>query len=44
MQVGETARLTCPSQTAYGDAGQPPVVPPGATLRFDVELLSVAVE
>lgn len=44
MQVGETARLTCPSQTAYGDAGQPPTVPPGATLRFDVELLSVAAE
>jgi FKBP-type peptidyl-prolyl cis-trans isomerase len=44
MQVGETARLTCPSQTAYGDAGQPPVVPPGATLRFDVELLAVAAE
>jgi FKBP-type peptidyl-prolyl cis-trans isomerase len=44
MQVGETARLTCPSQTAYGDAGQPPVVPPGATLRFDVELIAVGAE
>jgi FKBP-type peptidyl-prolyl cis-trans isomerase len=40
MAVGGTARLTCPSNTAYGDLGQPPSVPPGATLRFDVELVA----
>lgn len=40
MKVGEKARLTCPSDTAYGDQGQGPI-PPGATLVFDVELLSI---
>lgn len=40
MKVGETARLTCPSDTAYGDQGQGPI-PPGATLIFEVELLSI---
>ena len=40
MKVGEKARLTCPSASAYGDQGQGPI-PPGATLVFDVELLSI---
>jgi FKBP-type peptidyl-prolyl cis-trans isomerase FkpA len=40
MKVGEKARLTCPSETAYGDQGQGPI-PPGATLIFEVELLSI---
>ena len=40
MKVGEKARLTCPSDSAYGDQGQGPI-PPGATLVFDVELLSI---
>ncbi len=40
MKVGEKARLTCPSEAAYGDQGQGPI-PPGATLIFDVELLSI---
>lgn len=40
MKVGEKARLTCPSDTAYGDQGQGPI-PPGATLIFEVELLSI---
>jgi FKBP-type peptidyl-prolyl cis-trans isomerase FkpA len=41
MKVGETARLTCPASIAYGDRGSRDVIPPGATLRFDVELLGV---
>jgi FKBP-type peptidyl-prolyl cis-trans isomerase FkpA len=41
MKVGEKATLTCPSDTAYGDQGRPPVIPGGATLIFDVELLDV---
>jgi FKBP-type peptidyl-prolyl cis-trans isomerase len=41
MKTGEQARLVCPSEIAYGDAGQPPTIPPGATLVFEVELLQV---
>ncbi len=41
MKVGEQARIVCPSDIAYGDRGQPPTIPPGATLVFDVELLSI---
>jgi FKBP-type peptidyl-prolyl cis-trans isomerase FkpA len=40
MKVGEKARLTCPSESAYGDQGQGPI-PPGATLIFEVQLLSI---
>jgi FKBP-type peptidyl-prolyl cis-trans isomerase FkpA len=41
MKVGEKARLTCPSDVAYGDQGRPPQIPGGATLVFDVELLEI---
>jgi FKBP-type peptidyl-prolyl cis-trans isomerase FkpA len=41
MKVGGKATLTCPSDSAYGDMGRPPVIPGGATLTFDVELLDV---
>ncbi len=41
MKVGERAKLVCPSDTAYGDRGRPPVIKPGATLVFDVELLGI---
>jgi FKBP-type peptidyl-prolyl cis-trans isomerase FkpA len=41
MKVGEKARLVCPSDIAYGDHGHPPTIPGGATLVFDVELLSI---
>jgi FKBP-type peptidyl-prolyl cis-trans isomerase FkpA len=41
MKVGEKARLVCPSDIAYGDAGSPPVIPGGATLVFEIELLDV---
>ena len=40
MKVGEKARLICPSDAAYGDQGQGPI-PPGATLIFNVELISI---
>lgn len=41
MKVGEKARLTCPSDVAYGDHGHPPTIPGGATLVFEVELLGI---
>jgi FKBP-type peptidyl-prolyl cis-trans isomerase FkpA len=41
MSVGEKARLVCPSSIAYGDPGRPPTIPGGATLVFEVELLSI---
>ncbi len=40
MQVGGTSRLVCPSETAYGDAGQG-VIPGGAALVFEVQLLAI---
>jgi FKBP-type peptidyl-prolyl cis-trans isomerase len=42
MKVGGKSRLVCPSDIAYGDRGQPPVIKPGATLVFEVELLEIA--
>jgi FKBP-type peptidyl-prolyl cis-trans isomerase len=41
MKVGGKARLVCPSGVAYGDQGRPPVIPPKATLSFEVELLDI---
>jgi FKBP-type peptidyl-prolyl cis-trans isomerase FkpA len=40
MKVGGKATLVCPSDLAYGDQGRPGI-PGGATLTFDIELLSV---
>jgi len=39
MKKGEKSQVVCPSAVAYGDRGQPPTIPPGATLSFEVELL-----
>ena len=41
IKVGGKARLVCPSDIAYGDRGSPPKIKPGATLVFEVELLSI---
>ena len=41
MKEGEVAQLVCPSDIAYGDRGRPPSIPGGATLVFEVELISI---
>ncbi len=41
MKEGDKARLVIPSDLAYGSAGAGGVIPPDATLIFDVELVAV---
>ena len=41
MKPGGKARLTCPPGIAYGERGAGAVIPPNATLHFEIELLSV---
>lgn len=41
IKVGGKSKLVCPSNLAYGDKGAPPLIKPGATLVFDVELLEI---
>lgn len=41
MKSGGKAQLLCPPQIAYGERGAGGVIPPNATLRFEIELLEI---
>jgi FKBP-type peptidyl-prolyl cis-trans isomerase FkpA/FKBP-type peptidyl-prolyl cis-trans isomerase FklB len=41
IKVGGKSKLICPSSLAYRDKGRPPLIKPGATLVFEIELLEI---
>ncbi len=41
INLGSKAIVLCPPETAYGEDGAPPVIPPNATLNFKIELLEI---
>ena len=41
MKAGGKAKLTCPPAIAYGTRGAGGVIPPNATLNFEIELISI---
>jgi FKBP-type peptidyl-prolyl cis-trans isomerase FkpA len=41
MKVGGKAHITCPARLAYGERGAGGLIPPNATLMFDIELLGI---
>ncbi len=41
MKAGGKAKLTCPASIAYGQRGAGGVIPPNATLQFEIELLAI---
>lgn len=41
MKVGGSRRLIIPADMAYGDSGAGGVIPPGATLIFDIDLVAI---